>query len=213
MSLRNRFVNGVNSLFEKLGDESALGKVDPVALEQELAQRVAARKSAGNPAPGDNKAARIAAAGKAALERRIALASKRIARIHKARQSKAAARKRVEEAAYKRMAEERSRQAPPRTYSAPPRSSSSSSKSSTSSSRNRRRGSRSSIFQNKDIASHYKTLGVEYGSGVITVKKAYRKLMRKYHPDLHQDPRKKKAATRLAVKISTAYDAIEKSRK
>ncbi len=211
MSLRNRFVNGVNSLFEKLGDESALGKVDPEALEQELAQRVAARKSAGNPAPGDNKAARLAAAGKAALERRIALASRRIARIHKARQSKAAARKRVEEAAYKRMAEERSRQAPPRTYSTPPRSSSSSSRGSAS--KNRRRGSRSSIFQDKDIASHYKTLGVEYGSDVITVKKAYRKLMRKYHPDLHQDPRKKKAATRLAVKISTAYDAREKSRK
>lgn len=211
MSLRNRFVNGVNSLFEKLGDENALGKVDPVALEQELAQRVAARKSAGNPAPGDNKAARLAAAGKAALERRIALASRRIARIHKARQSKAAARKRVEEAAYKRMAEERSRQAPPRTYTTPPRSSSSSSRESAS--RNKRRGSRPSIFQNKDIASHYKTLGVEYGSDAITVKKAYRKLMRKYHPDLHQDPKKKKAATRLTVKISTAYDAIEKSRK
>lgn len=208
MSLRNRFVNGVNSLFEKLGDEKNLHEVDPEALEQELAQRVAARKSAGMPKPSDNKKARLAAAGKAALEKRIALAAKRVARIHKARQGKAAAKKRAADAAYKRHVAQEQQQRPPRNYSTPPRNSSAGTRSSSS-----KRRTRPSIFQNQDLASHYKTLGVEYGADASTVKSAYRKLMRKYHPDLHQDPRKKKAATRLTVKISTAYSEIEKSRK
>jgi DnaJ-class molecular chaperone len=103
------------------------------------------------------------------------------------------------------MAEEARRNPPPRDTS-----SSSSQRSSAGSSRSSRRPS---IFQNKDLAQHYKTLEVDYGADAATVKKAYRKLMRKYHPDLPSDPKKKKAATNLTVKISAAYAAIEQSRK
>ena len=63
------------------------------------------------------------------------------------------------------------------------------------------------------MAQHYKTLNVEYGADAAAVKKSYRKLMRKYHPDLHRDPKKKVAATKLTVQISAAYTAIEKHRK
>lgn len=205
MSLRNRFVDGVNSLFEKLGNEETLGAVDPVELERELAKRVAARGAAGDLSPSLNKKARVVRAGDASLKERIAMAAKRVAKIHKARKAKAATQKREQDAAFRNMADE-ARRAPPRHSS---RSSSRSRSSSSSSSRSRR----PSIFQNKDLASAYKTLNVEYGADAKTVKKAYRALMRKYHPDLHQDPKKKKAATSLTVKISSANDTIEKSRK
>ena len=69
------------------------------------------------------------------------------------------------------------------------------------------------MFQDGDLAKHYKTLGVSSDISDAELKSAYRKLMRKYHPDLHQDARKKKAATELATKISMAYAAIEKARK
>ncbi len=203
MSFRNRFVDGINSLFESLADSSD-NAVDTAGLEKEARYRQAAHASSGSPNPTASARARLAGAGSAALKERIALAAKRIARIHKARKVKAASQKRDQEAAFRNMANE-ARKAPPR------RSSSSSYRSRPSSSRSR--ASRPSIFQKKDLAAHYKTLGVDYGADATTVKKAYRKLMRKYHPDLHQDPKKKKAATRLTVKISTAYNEIEKSRK
>jgi curved DNA-binding protein CbpA len=41
------------------------------------------------------------------------------------------------------------------------------------------------------------------------VKSAYRKLMRKYHPDLHAgNPQKQKAATELSMRVTSAYNAL-----
>jgi DnaJ-domain-containing protein 1 len=206
MSLKDRVVDGVGSLFYKLNEGDEVSGVDPAELEQELSRRVAARKSAGNPGPAKNSRARLAQAGAKARAQRAALAEKRVAKIHARRDKKAATKKRDQDAAYRNMAEE-ARRNPPPPRPIPGASRTRSRSGARSSSR------RPSIFQNRDMAQHYKTLGVDYGADETTVKKAYRKLMRKYHPDLHQDPKKKKAATKLTVQISAAYSAIEEHRK
>jgi DnaJ-domain-containing protein 1 len=60
------------------------------------------------------------------------------------------------------------------------------------------------------IAQYYAQLEVPYGSDLETVKQSYRRLMRKYHPDLHsQDPEKQKIATELAQALSRAYGELE----
>ena len=59
------------------------------------------------------------------------------------------------------------------------------------------------------VADWYKTLGVEPGTDPATIKAAYRKLMRKYHPDVHAgDPSKLKAATELSMRVTTAYNGL-----
>ena len=56
----------------------------------------------------------------------------------------------------------------------------------------------------------YAALEVPFGSDFATVRKSYRILMRKYHPDRHAgSPDKQKAATELAQKLSAAYQLIE----
>jgi DnaJ-class molecular chaperone len=57
----------------------------------------------------------------------------------------------------------------------------------------------------------YAALEVPYGADFATVRKSYRALMRKYHPDRHTgSPEKQKAATELAQKLTLAYDMIQK---
>lgn len=209
MSLKDRFVDGVSSLFEKLSDGEGLSGVDEHELEKELARRVAARKKAGNPPASENPRARVAGAGESARKQREAMAAKRVARIHGERKRRAEAKKREQDEAFRNMAEE-ARRAPP-----PPRPgpSADSYRTRASAAGSRAKSRVSEMFQDKDLAQHYKTLGVSSSISDAELKSTYRKLMRKYHPDLHQDERKKKAATELATKISMAYSAIEKSRK
>ncbi|HXU82922.1 MAG TPA: J domain-containing protein [Polyangia bacterium] len=62
-----------------------------------------------------------------------------------------------------------------------------------------------------EIRRAYASLEVPPGSDFETVRKAYRTLMRKYHPDRHaQTPEKQKAATELAQKLTQAYKLLEK---
>ncbi|HEY0706973.1 MAG TPA: DnaJ domain-containing protein [Polyangia bacterium] len=61
------------------------------------------------------------------------------------------------------------------------------------------------------IARAYAALEVPQGSDFETVRKAYRNLMRKYHPDRHTaSPEKQKAANELAQKLTDAYKTLEK---
>jgi hypothetical protein len=61
------------------------------------------------------------------------------------------------------------------------------------------------------IAKAYAALEVPPGSNFETVRKAYRNLMRKYHPDRHTTtPEKQKAANELAQKLTASYDILEK---
>jgi len=64
--------------------------------------------------------------------------------------------------------------------------------------------------KNKVIARHYANLEIPYGSDWVTVKSAWRKLMRKYHPDLYQgDPKKRETATRLTQELTRSYQALK----
>src|SRR5918999_2710394 len=51
---------------------------------------------------------------------------------------------------------------------------------------------------------YYKTLGVDKKASADEIKKAYRKLARKYHPDTNKEP----AAEERFKQISEAYDVL-----
>jgi DnaJ-domain-containing protein 1 len=62
----------------------------------------------------------------------------------------------------------------------------------------------------KRLRELYAQLETPYGATFDEVKKSFRRLMRKYHPDLHvKNPKKHKAATELAMQLTTAYNEIE----
>jgi DnaJ-domain-containing protein 1 len=61
------------------------------------------------------------------------------------------------------------------------------------------------------IRRAYASLEVPAGSDFETVRKSYRRLMRKYHPDLHGGtPEKSRAATDLTQRLTQAYKTLEK---
>ena len=62
-----------------------------------------------------------------------------------------------------------------------------------------------------ELAQWYANLEIPYGSDVDSVKKAWRRLMKRYHPDLHStDANKKEIATELTRKLTDAYQELEK---
>ena len=63
----------------------------------------------------------------------------------------------------------------------------------------------------KTIRQCYANLEVDYGSDLDTVKRSYKTLMRKYHPDRFGDnPEMATLATELSQEITASYTAIEK---
>jgi DnaJ-domain-containing protein 1 len=57
----------------------------------------------------------------------------------------------------------------------------------------------------------YAALEVQPGSDFETIRKSYRRLMRKYHPDLHRgSPEAQRAATDLAQRLTESYKLLEK---
>ncbi len=63
---------------------------------------------------------------------------------------------------------------------------------------------------NKTIHDYYANLEIPYDSDMETTRKAYRRLMRKYHPDnFADDPEQEAMATRLSQELSVAYEAIK----
>ncbi len=62
-----------------------------------------------------------------------------------------------------------------------------------------------------EVRRAYAALEVPPGSDFETVRRSYRNLMRKYHPDRHTgSPEKQKAATELAQRLTLAYKLLEK---
>jgi DnaJ-domain-containing protein 1 len=62
-----------------------------------------------------------------------------------------------------------------------------------------------------DLRRAYAALEVPVGSNFETVRKSYRALMRKYHPDHHSEsPEKQKTATELTQKLTEAYKLLER---
>tara|TARA_B100000315_G_scaffold23860_1_gene20632 strand:- start:484 stop:834 length:351 start_codon:yes stop_codon:yes gene_type:complete len=71
----------------------------------------------------------------------------------------------------------------------------------------------SKILENvdDDLARYYANLEIPYGSDLPTVKKAWKRMLKKYHPDLHsRDAKKQQTATRLTQGLTTAYNEIKK---
>ncbi len=61
----------------------------------------------------------------------------------------------------------------------------------------------------RELAGYYANLEVPYGSDLATVKEAWKRLMRKYHPDLHSsDSARLTTATELVKKLNHAYEEL-----
>ncbi|MDB4970784.1 MAG: heat shock protein DnaJ domain protein, partial [Myxococcales bacterium] len=89
---------------------------------------------------------------------------------------------------------------PPRAGTPPPR-------------QEQRRAPSSSGFPSlaeKRLRELYAQLETPYGAPFDEVKKSFRRLMRKYHPDLHvANPAKHKTATQLTMSLTQAYNELE----
>ncbi len=53
--------------------------------------------------------------------------------------------------------------------------------------------------------THYEVLGLRRGAALAQIKRAYKKLVRKYHPDVARD---KDTAHRLFIQIKDAYEVL-----
>ena len=220
MSITRRIIDsarsGINSVMERIAaDDQPLTHVEPAELHRELEQRLAARQ-AGARAPQDNPRARMAGASAEARAQRAALAEKRAARVRAAREKRERAAQAAQDEFFRRARAEAARQPGPSSGRAGGPSGASSSSSSSSSSGGSRRtagghGPRSPFGrQDHKIAEYYKVLDLPDGADFAQVKSAYRKLMRKYHPDRHVgNPKKLKAATELSMRVTQAYNALE----
>ncbi len=59
------------------------------------------------------------------------------------------------------------------------------------------------------LARLYAQLEAPYGSDLQTVRKCYRAMMRKYHPDMHsRKPEKQRVATELSQRLTMAYNDL-----
>lgn len=59
------------------------------------------------------------------------------------------------------------------------------------------------------LARYYANLELPYGAGLDTVRRAWRRLVREYHPDLHSaDERKRRTATELVQGLNRAYEEL-----
>lgn len=61
----------------------------------------------------------------------------------------------------------------------------------------------------KSLHQYYANLEVDYGADLATVKKSYRRLVRRYHPDKHSDdPERERLATQLTQELTHAYEVV-----
>lgn len=198
MSIGRRIRDGVNSLMDSLAaDDEPLSHVEEAALRAEIEARQA--DSASARPPRDNPRAKHAGGSDRDREARRKAADIREARIHRVRDQREAKAKAARDAAF-RQAKEQAR-----------RSGTSSRSSTSSSSRSRSSGPRRPFGPKNDkIAGFYRQLDLPVGAPFAEVKKQYRVLMRKYHPDRHVgDPKKQKAATELTMRVTQAYNELE----
>jgi DnaJ domain len=216
MSVTRKIVEGartgLNSLLERIvADDTPLSGVERDELDAELARRTEARRRPGGQrAAEENPRARWAGAGESATRQRRKAADAREQRIRAARAEKRKADDAAREKEWQRFQAEARRQAAaegaggarpggsagPRPGARPGGGA----------------GPRRTPFGRDDkLAKYYKVLDLPYGADFEQVKASYRKLMRKYHPDLHtQSPQKAKAATELTMQVTEAYNELEK---
>ncbi len=72
-------------------------------------------------------------------------------------------------------------------------------------------GTSQSSTQDPLLAQYYANLEVPYGSDLETVRRAWKNLLRKYHPDRHSgDPEKQAIANKLVQELNHAFQELEK---
>lgn len=203
--------SGLNSLLDKvLADDTPLSGVERDELDAELERRTRARAEGAPRKPEENPRARWAGAGDEAARHRKQAADAREKRIRGERAEKRKAEDAARERAWEKFQDEARRSASsagpaPGARPGGPRPSGASSGGST------RRPGGGFGPRNDKIAKYYKVLDLPYGADFDQVKASYRKLMRRYHPDLHtQSPQKAKAATELSMQVTQAYNELEK---
>lgn len=65
--------------------------------------------------------------------------------------------------------------------------------------------------QDPKIAQYYANLELPYGADLETVTKAWKRLLKQYHPDKHSgDSVKQKTANELVQQLNYAYDQLQK---
>jgi len=189
------------------GIEELLGRLSSGTEElahvqaEELAAELEARKAAGAREPKKNPRAMHADGSEASRAKRSKAAEVREGRVRAERERHEKAERAAQEAAFRRAQEQAARQADAEyerfrsAAGAGPGP----------------RPRHSPFGQDPKLAKHYQTLHLPYGADFAEVKAAYRKLMRKYHPDLHnQSAKKQKAATELSVQVTQAYNELDK---
>lgn len=68
-----------------------------------------------------------------------------------------------------------------------------------------------SLNKDSELAKYYANLEVPYGSDLETVRRAWKQLVRKYHPDYHSENlEKQEMANKLVQELNHAYKELEK---
>jgi DnaJ-domain-containing protein 1 len=174
-------------------DDEPLSNVESAALQVELSARKAAREKAPR-APLDNPLAKLATSDPASRAAREKAARDRSARVHKERDEREARQKSAADEAFRRMKDQAARGAgswsSTTSSSAPPRPP--------------RPGS-----TDAQLLDWLRILDLQLGADMAQIKTAYRKMMRKYHPDMHQgNPSKLKAANEMSMRVTGAYNGL-----
>jgi DnaJ-domain-containing protein 1 len=176
-------------------DDEPLSNVEGAALQAELTARRVGRDKLPRK-PMDNPVARLATAAPEAAAQRKRQAAERAGKINRERTQREAAQRQAADEAFRRIKAQAAAGGGP--------SPGASSSSSGGSSPRARPGS-----QDAQIIEWYKVLDVPYGADLAEVKTSYRKLMRKYHPDMHAaNPQKQKAANELSLRVTAAYNGL-----
>jgi len=62
------------------------------------------------------------------------------------------------------------------------------------------------------LVGYYANLEIPYGSDLETARQAWKRLLKKCHPDLHAgDPEKRRIANELSAELTRAYQEIERA--
>jgi len=182
-------------------DDEPLSHVESAALQAELTVRKAWRDKSPRKA-ADNPLAKLATSDPAARAAREKAAQDRAARVHRERDERAARQRAAADEAFRRMKDQAARGGPAspggasrqahghahgQTNARPPRPGST----------------------EAQVLEWYRVLDLQVGADMAQIKTSYRRLMRKYHPDMHAgNPQKQKAATELSMRVTTAYNGL-----
>ncbi|HEX4419451.1 MAG TPA: J domain-containing protein [Kofleriaceae bacterium] len=226
MGITKRILEGAQSGLSRLTslvivDDEPLSHVESAALQAELTVRKAARARTARK-PEDNPLAKLATSDPASRTARDQAARARAARIHRERDEREARQRAAADEAFRRMKDQATRSgagswsasssgAGARTGAGAGTGSTGASGSSSArtppgagSARAPRPGTTEA-----NLLEWYRVLDLQAGADMAQIKTAYRRMMRKYHPDMHAgNPQKQKAATELSMRVTSAYNGL-----